>query len=40
MTDKITALRRDKIRDVIGRLDQAAVDAIDRALLSVLGFAS
>ena len=39
MTDKITALRRDRIRRVIGSLDGDAADQIDRALLIVLGLA-
>ncbi len=37
MTDKLLALRRDRIRRVIGRLDPAARGALDRALLVVLG---
>lgn len=39
MTDKITAVRRDRVRRVIGRLDDAALDQLDRALLVVLGLA-
>jgi mRNA interferase MazF len=39
MTDKITALRRDRIRDVVGRLDPKQVNALDRALLVILGLA-
>lgn len=37
MTDKITALRRDRVRDVIGHLDPKQVEVLDRALLIVLG---
>jgi len=37
MTDKLLALRRDRIRRVIGHLDPAARGALDRALLVVLG---
>lgn len=39
MTDKVTAMRRDRIRAVIGRLDRDAVARLDRALLVVLGLA-
>jgi mRNA interferase MazF len=39
MTDKIIALRRQHIRRVIGHLDAKARDALDRALLIVLGLA-
>jgi mRNA interferase MazF len=39
MTDKLLALRRDRIRQVIGGLDPNNVDALDRALLTVLGLA-
>jgi mRNA interferase MazF len=37
MTDKIVALGRSRIRRVIGRLDEEAIERIDRALLVVLG---
>lgn len=37
MTDKIIALRRDKLKRVIGRLDADASSELDRALLIVLG---
>jgi mRNA interferase MazF len=37
MTDKLTPLRRDRIRRVIGKLDADALDALNRALLVVLG---
>lgn len=39
MTDKTLALRRDRIKRVIGRLDAETRDALDRALLIVLGLA-
>ncbi len=39
MTDKITALRRDRVRDVVGRLESDQLDRLDRALLLVLGLA-
>lgn len=37
MTDKINALRRDRIRQVVGSLDADASERLDRALLIVLG---
>jgi mRNA interferase MazF len=37
MTDKMLALRRDRIRRVIGRIDTETSDQLDRALLVVLG---
>jgi mRNA interferase MazF len=37
MTDKINALRRDRIRQVVGSLDADASEQFDRALLIVLG---
>ena len=39
MADKIAALRRDRIRDRIGTLDDTARDRLDQALLVVLGLA-
>jgi mRNA interferase MazF len=39
MTDKITALRRDRIRRVLGTLDTEASERLDSALLVVLGLA-
>ena len=39
MTDKVNALRRDRIRRVIGTLDADDTDELDRALLIVLGLA-
>jgi mRNA interferase MazF len=40
MTDKINALRHDRIRTTIGSLDAETTERIDRALLIVLGLAS
>jgi mRNA interferase MazF len=37
MTDKMIALRRDRIRQVIGRIDSETTEQLDRALLVVLG---
>jgi mRNA interferase MazF len=37
MTDKMLALRRDRIRRVIGRIDTQTSEQLDRALLVVLG---
>jgi mRNA interferase MazF len=39
MTDKMVALRRDRVRSVIGALDKATTQQLDRALLVVLGLA-
>jgi mRNA interferase MazF len=39
MTDKLVALRRDRIRRVIGRIDAETSERLDRALLLVLGLA-
>ena len=39
MTDKMVALRHDRIRRVIGRLDSETTQQLDRALLVVLGLA-
>ena len=39
MVDKVAALRADRIRSVIGLLDDETMTAIDRALLVVLGLA-
>jgi len=39
MTDKMVALRRDRIRSVIGRLHPDTTQQLDRALLVVLGLA-
>jgi mRNA interferase MazF len=37
MTDKLVALRRDRIRRVIGRIDAETSEQLDRALLVLLG---
>jgi mRNA interferase MazF len=39
MTDKLLALRRERIRRVIGRIDAETSEQLDRALLLVLGLA-
>lgn len=39
MTDKMVALRRDRIRGVIGHVDADTAEHLDRALLVVLGLA-
>jgi mRNA interferase MazF len=39
MTDKMIALRRDRIRRVIGHIDRKTSEHLDRALLVVLGLA-
>jgi len=39
MTDKLVALRRDRIRRVIGRIDAETSEHLDRALLLLLGLA-
>jgi mRNA interferase MazF len=39
MTDKMLALRRDRLRRVLGSLDPETTDRLDRALLIVLGLA-
>ena len=39
MTDKMIALRRDRVRRVIGRIDRETSESLDRALLVVLGLA-
>jgi mRNA interferase MazF len=39
MTDKLVALRRDRVRRVIGRIDAETSERLDRALLLVLGLA-
>ncbi len=37
MTDKMVALRHDRIRRVVGRIDSETSEQLDRALLVVLG---
>ena len=39
MTDKMIALRRERIRRIIGRIDVETSEHIDRALLVLLGLA-
>jgi mRNA interferase MazF len=39
MTDKLVALRRDRVRRVIGRIDAETAEKLDRALLLMLGLA-
>jgi mRNA interferase MazF len=39
MTDKLVALRRDRIRRVIGHIDAGTSEQLDRALLLLLGLA-
>jgi mRNA interferase MazF len=39
MTDKINALRRDRVRQVLGSLDTDESERLDSALLVVLGLA-
>ena len=39
MTDKLVALRRDRIRRVIGRIDAETSEQLDSALLLLLGLA-
>lgn len=37
MTDKMAAIRREQIRDVIGKIDSGTTERLDRALLVILG---
>ena len=39
MTDKMIALRRNRVRRVIGHIDRETSEHLDRALLVVLGLA-
>jgi len=39
MTEKVTPIRRDRIRRTIGSLNANAIERLDRALLVVLGLA-
>lgn len=39
MTDKVNSLRRDRVRRVLGSLDQSAIEHLNSALLVVLGLA-
>ena len=39
MTDKMIALRQDRVRQIIGHIDAETSEQLDRALLVVLGLA-
>jgi mRNA interferase MazF len=39
MTDKMIALRRNRVRRILGRIDTETSEKLDRALLVVLGLA-
>lgn len=39
MTDKLAAVKRDRIRTLLGTLDSGTIEHIDRALMIVLGLA-
>ncbi|OCK58053.1 type II toxin-antitoxin system PemK/MazF family toxin [Bradyrhizobium sp. LMTR 3] len=39
MTDKMIALRQDRVRSIIGQIDSKTSEQFDRALLVVLGLA-
>jgi mRNA interferase MazF len=39
MVDKVAALKIERIRRIVGRLDEEAMAAVERALLIVLGLA-
>ena len=39
MTDKMIALRQDRVRRIIGHIDSETSEQLDRALLVVLGLA-
>ena len=39
MTDKMLALRKDRVRQTIGHIDEETSEQLDRALLVVLGLA-
>ena len=39
MTDRMLALHRNRIRDVVGSVDPATGEQLDRALLLILGLA-
>ncbi len=39
MTDKMLALRRDRVRGVLGSIDATTRDQLNRALLIILGLA-
>jgi mRNA interferase MazF len=39
MTEKVSPVRRDRIRRALGALDDEAIERLDRALMVVLGLA-
>jgi len=39
MTDKVVALRRDRVRRTLGHLKTSEIERLNRALLIVLGLA-
>jgi mRNA interferase MazF len=39
MTDKITAVRRDRVRSVLGRVEPTDLERLEQAILFVLGLA-
>jgi mRNA interferase MazF len=39
MTEKVTPVRRDRVRRVLGTIDRNALERLDRALLVVFGLA-
>ena len=39
MTDRMLALRRDRVRNVLGTIEPTAREQLDRALLLILGLA-
>lgn len=39
MTDKMVALRTDRVRQVIGHVDPEIIEQLGRALLVILGLA-
>lgn len=39
MTDKILALKRERVADIVGRLDETTIIALNRSLLLFLGLA-
>lgn len=39
MTDKMAAIRREQIRNIIGRIDDRTAEQLDRSLVVILGLA-
>ena len=39
MVEKLAGVARARLREVVGQLDRATMNAVERALLLVLGFA-